>query len=54
MAASFLLPGGFFLGGTFIYGGDPGLGILLTPLGALALLVAVLMVSARISGEPQA
>ena len=33
MAASVLLPGGFFLGGTFVYEGDPGLGILLVPLG---------------------
>jgi len=41
-AATVLLPGGFFLGGTFIYGGDPGLGILLVPLGALALLAGVL------------
>ena len=54
MAASVLLPGGFFLGGVFIYGGDPGLGILLTPLGALALLIAVLMVAARIPGEREA
>ena len=42
MAASFLLPGGFFLGGLIIYHGDPGLGILLVPLGALLLFVAVL------------
>ena len=41
LAASVLLPGGFFLGGIFIHGGDPGLGILLVPLGAVALFVAV-------------
>ena len=29
-------------GGLYIYGGDPGLGILLTPLGAALLFVAVL------------
>ena len=42
ITATLLLPGGFFLGGLYIYGGDPGLGILLTPLGALLLFVAVL------------
>jgi hypothetical protein len=41
MAASVLLPGGFFLGGAFPFEGDPGLGIWLVPLGALALLAAV-------------
>ncbi len=43
MAASILLPGGFFLGGVVIYAGDPGLGILLVPLGAILLLVSVLL-----------
>ena len=42
-AASLLLPGGFFLGGLIIYHGDPGLGILLVPLGALMLFVSVLV-----------
>ena len=41
MAASILLPGGFFLGGLVIYAGDPGLGILLVPLGAIFLFLAV-------------
>ena len=41
--ASLLLPGGFFLGGVVIYAGDPGLGILLVPVGALLLLTAVLL-----------
>jgi hypothetical protein len=40
-ASTALLPGGFFLGGLYIYGGDPGLGIVLLPLGALALAAAV-------------
>src|SRR5262245_60782581 len=31
MAASVLLPGGFFLGGVVFYSGDPGLGVLLVP-----------------------
>ena len=41
LAASVLLPTGFFLGGAFIYGGDPGLGILLAPMGAVAFLAGV-------------
>lgn len=40
-AATVLVPGGFFLGGLIIHQGDPGLGILLVPLGALLLLLAV-------------
>lgn len=40
-ASSVLLPGGFFLGGAVFYGGDPGLGILLVPVGAVCLLYAV-------------
>lgn len=36
------MPLGFFLGGVQFYGGDPGLGILLLPAGALCLFVAVL------------
>ncbi len=39
--ASILMPGGFFLGGLIFYGGDPGIGILLLPVGALLLLLAV-------------
>jgi len=41
MAATVLLPGGFLAGGLYIYDGDPGLGILLVPLGAAMLLLAV-------------
>ena len=33
--ATVLLPAGFFLGGVMIYDGDPGVGILLVPVGAL-------------------
>ena len=39
-AATIALPAGFFLGGFGSQGGDPGLGILLVPFGAVALLVA--------------
>ena len=51
IGAGILLPGGFFLGGLVVYGGDPGLGILLVPVGALLLFVAVL-VSALLSSAP--
>lgn len=37
-----LMPLGFFLGGILNYEGDPSLGILLVPLGALSLLAALL------------
>lgn len=39
--AAVLLPAGFFLGGVNPYGGDPGLGVLLVPAGAAALIVAL-------------
>ena len=41
VAAAVLLPGGFFLGGVTVYGGDPGLGILAVPGGAALLAAAV-------------
>jgi hypothetical protein len=41
LAATLLVPGGFFAGGLFVHGGDPGLGALLVPPGALLLLVAL-------------
>jgi hypothetical protein len=41
--ASLLIPSGFFLGGVVIYDGDPSLGILLLPVGAVLLFVAVLL-----------
>ena len=41
--ATLLMPAGFFLGGLFIYSGDPGLGIVLVPVGGLLLLVAVFL-----------
>ena len=41
IVGSVLMPVGFLLGGLFHYEGDPGLGIFLAPLGALALLYPV-------------
>lgn len=40
-AATALVPLGFFLGGVNTFEADPGFGILLVPVGALALLVAL-------------
>ena len=45
MTASVLLPGGFFLGGVAFYSGDPGLGIVLVPAGAILLLAAIFSVA---------
>ena len=45
IAASVLLPGGFFLGGIAFYSGDPGLGILLVPIGGVLLLFAVFWIA---------
>jgi hypothetical protein len=51
VGASLLLPGGFFLGGVVFYGGDPGLGVLLVPVGAMLLLAAVFLIARRLSKE---
>jgi hypothetical protein len=54
IAASVLLPGGFFLGGIAFYSGDPGLGVLVVPAGAVLLLTAVFYVArgAQSIGRP--
>jgi hypothetical protein len=41
VGAGLLMPAGFLLGGLFVYSGDPGLGILLVPLGGAMLFVGV-------------
>lgn len=45
VAGGVLLPAGFFLGGVFVYEGDPGLAILIAPIGALLVLVGVVVVA---------
>ena len=45
-----LMPLGFFLGGVFIHGGDPGVGILLVPPGGLLLLIAVFLTARACAG----
>lgn len=52
-----LLPAGFFLGGVYLYGSDPGLGALLAPVGAVAVLVAAALAAlpaAKTPNEPPA
>lgn len=46
--SSVLVPAGFFLGGIVIHGGDPGLAVLLVPVGAVALIVASALVLVRL------
>ncbi|MCA9660805.1 MAG: hypothetical protein KC486_20855 [Myxococcales bacterium] len=43
--ASVLMPAGFFLGGLWFYAGDPGPGVLLVPVGGVALIAAVVVVA---------
>ncbi len=50
IAATVLLPAGFFAGGVTFYSGDPGIGIALVPPGAACLLIAVVQ-WARASGS---
>ena len=45
VAATFLLPIGFFAGGIVFYGGDPGVGVLLVPAGAVLLLLALFWIA---------
>jgi hypothetical protein len=47
IAASVGLPGGFFVGGFVVYGGDPGLGVLLVPPAATLLLIAIFLLARR-------
>ncbi len=54
LVAGTLLPGGFLLGGFFIYQGDPGMGICLVPLGALALCVGVFLTVISLPKRPAA
>jgi len=46
LGASVALPGGFLLGGAVTYGGDPGVGVLLIPVGGLLLVVALVLLAA--------
>jgi hypothetical protein len=52
--AAVLLPGGFFLGGVQFYAGDPGLGIVLVPVGAALLLYATWTIARAVQKGPGA
>lgn len=54
LAGSGLLPAGFFFGGIFVYEGDPGLAVLLAPIGAFLVLVGVVVVALSTRGGPRA
>jgi hypothetical protein len=47
--ALLLLPAGFFLGGIATFDGDPGIGVMLAPFGALCVWVGVLLVTLSIA-----
>jgi hypothetical protein len=51
IGATLLLPGGFFLGGVRFYAGDPGVGIVLVPVGAMLLLTAVFLITRSIGSS---
>ena len=50
LTASILLPVGFFLGGVAFYEGDPGVGIVIVPIGAVVLLVALFTLARQDGG----
>jgi hypothetical protein len=49
LAGLVLMPVGFFLGGCFIHDGDPGLGVLLVPPGALLVFAAIFLTARAVS-----
>lgn len=49
LGASLLLPGGFLLGGVGVHAADPGPAILLVPLGAALLFLAVLLTAREVT-----
>lgn len=51
LAASILIPGGFLLAGFAFYEGDPGVGVVFVPVGAVMLLAALYSI-ARHAGSP--
>jgi hypothetical protein len=50
-AALLALPGGFLLGGIWAHGGDPGIGVVLVPIGAIALAVAGVVIGWSVAGR---
>jgi len=54
IGASVFVPGGFFLGGFGFVGGDPGLAVLLVPVGAVMLLSALFLLARSVVGDEAA
>ncbi|MBI3449262.1 MAG: hypothetical protein HY049_10150 [Acidobacteria bacterium] len=54
LAGSLLLPLGFLFGGLVVYGGDPGVGVLLVPPGAALLIAAVGLIAWKTGGRSSA
>src|SRR5437773_3818177 len=50
--ASVLLPLGFFLGGVSFYSGDPGIGVVLVPVGAVLLLAGLFLTASGVRAAP--
>jgi hypothetical protein len=51
VVAGVLLPLGFFLGGIRFYGGDPGIGVILVPVGAVFLLAGLFLIASGLSAN---
>jgi hypothetical protein len=51
IAATILLPLGFFLGGVAFYSGDPGIGVLLVPVGAALLILSLYWIASAVSNR---
>lgn len=49
--AGILLPAGFLAGGAYTFHGDPGLGILLVPIGGLLLVIGVMMTAMSVESD---
>lgn len=52
--AAILMPAGFLLGGAFPMGADPGLGVVLVPIGGVLLFVGVLAAARLVLGAAEA
>jgi hypothetical protein len=48
-AATLLIPSGFFLGGVYPHGADPGVGVVLVPVGGIALVVALALAAMSVT-----
>ncbi len=51
LVALVLLPAGFLVGAIGAHGGDPGIGVLLVPVGALAILVGAALTGRSLDGS---